>query len=120
MIPAPPRVAYVRHSRSWSVPPKHSRCVKIVISVQGLSEPLSCDGETITVNHHGALISSSIPLRVEMKIEIRVVLTDKSAAANVVYVDPERPRLCGIALEKPENIWRVSVPPDDWFETHET
>jgi len=55
-----------------------------------------------------------------MKIEIRVVLTDKSAAANVVYVDPERPRLCGIALEKPENIWRVSVPPDDWFETHET
>ena len=89
--------------------------LKIVISVQGLSEPLSCDGETITVNRHGAFISSSVPLRIEMKITIQVVLTDKSAHAKVVYVDPERPRLCGIALETPENIWGVSFPPDDWY-----
>ena len=94
--------------------------LKIVISVQGLSEPLTCDGETISVNRHGAFISSSVPLRVEMKIAIQVVLTDKSAHAKVVYVDPERPRLCGVALEKPENIWGVSVPPDDWYETLET
>ena len=79
--------------------------LKIVISVQGLSEPLTCDGETITVNRHGALISSSVPLRIEMKIKIEVVVTSKSAQAKVVYVDPERPRLCGIALVKPENIW---------------
>ena len=94
--------------------------LKIVISVQGLSEPLTCDGETITVNRHGAFISSSVPLRMEMKVKIEVVLTDKSAHAKVVYVDPERPRLCGIALAEPENIWGVSVPPDDWYETHET
>jgi hypothetical protein len=94
--------------------------LKIVISVQGLGKPLNCDGETITVNRHGALISSSVPLRIEMKIKIEVVVTSKSAQAKVVYVDPERPRLCGIALEEPENIWGVSVPPDDWYETHET
>ena len=94
--------------------------LKIVISVQGLSEPLTCDGETISVNRHGALISSSVPLRIETKITIQVVVTDKSAHAKVVYVDPERPRLCGIALAEPENIWGVSVPPDDWYETLET
>lgn len=90
--------------------------LKIVISVHGLSEPLTCDGETIVVNRHGALISSSVPLRVGMKIEIQVVPTSKSAHAKVVYVDPELPRLCGVALAKPENIWGVSVPPDDWNE----
>ena len=94
--------------------------LQIIISVLSLSEPVTCEGETITVNRHGALISSSVPLRIEMKIAIHVVLTDKSANAKVVYVDPDRPRLCGIALEKPENIWGVSVPPDDWFETNET
>lgn len=90
--------------------------LKIVISVQGLSEPLTCDGETVIVNRHGALISSSVPLRVEMKIKIEVVLTGMRADAKVVHVDPERPRVCGIALEKPENIWDVSLPPDDWFD----
>ena len=90
--------------------------LKVVIVAQSLTEPLSCDGETIVVNRHGALISSSIPLHVGMMIEILVVLTDKRAPAKVVYVDSERPRVCGIALAKPENIWGLSFPPDDWYE----
>jgi hypothetical protein len=49
-----------------------------------------------------------------MKILIHVRLTDKRATAEVVYVDPEQPRHCGVKLEKPENIWGVSLPPDDW------
>jgi hypothetical protein len=87
-----------------------------VISAQGLNEPLTCDGETIVVNRHGARISSTVPLYVGLRIEILVIITDKRAAAKVVYVDPERPQVCGIALEKPENIWGLSLPPDDWFE----
>jgi hypothetical protein len=55
-----------------------------------------------------------------LKIEVHVIMTDKSAAAEVVYVDPEQPFVCGIALERPENIWGLSLPPDDWYETHET
>jgi hypothetical protein len=51
-----------------------------------------------------------------MKIEIHVILTDKRAPAKVVYVDPEKPLVCGIALDKPENIWGLSLPPDDWFQ----
>ena len=51
-----------------------------------------------------------------MRIEIRVVLTDKRARAEVVYIDPERPQHCGVALAKPENIWGLSLPPDDWCE----
>ena len=93
--------------------------LKVVISAQGVSEPLQSDGETIVVNRHGALIQTSVPLRVEMRIEIHVILTDKRAPAKVVYVDPDRPRVCGIGLAQPENIWGLSFPPDDWYEdTH--
>ena len=90
--------------------------LKVVITAQSLTEPLTCDGETIVVNRHGALISSSIPLRVGLEIEICVILTDKHAPAKVVYVDPERPRVCGISLAVPKNIWGLSFPPDDWHE----
>lgn len=88
--------------------------LKIVIVTRGLGEPLTCDGETIVVNRHGALISSIIALRVGMKIEIHVILTDKRAYAEVVYVDPDRPRVCGIGLSEPANIWGLAFPPDDW------
>ena len=90
--------------------------LRIIIVAKSLTEALTCDGETISVNRHGALISSDIQLRVGMKIEIHVILTDKRAHAEVVYVDPERPRVCGIALAKPDNIWGLSFPPDDWYE----
>jgi hypothetical protein len=94
--------------------------LKVVISAHGPSEPLTCDGETIVVNRHGARILCTVPLRLGLKIEIHVIITDKSANAEVVYVDPERPFVCGIELHKPENIWGLSLPPDDWYEhSHE-
>lgn len=86
--------------------------LQVVISTRSVSESLTCDGETIVVNRHGARISCTVPLRVGMKIEIHVII--KRAAAEVVFVDPEQPFVCGIALEKPENIWGLSFPPDDW------
>ena len=88
--------------------------LKVVIEARAFTEPLSCDGETLVVNLHGALISTSVPLRVKMKIEIHVIPTDKRAPAKVVYVDPDRPRLCGIALEEPQNIWGLELEPEDW------
>ena len=68
---------------------------------------------------YGALISSTVPLRSGLKIEIHVIITDKRASAEVVYVDAEQPFVCGIALEKPENIWGLSLPSDDWYERDE-
>jgi hypothetical protein len=47
------------------------------------------------VNRHGALVSCTVPLRMGLKIEVHVIMTDKSAAAEVVYVDPERSFVCG-------------------------
>jgi hypothetical protein len=90
--------------------------LRVRIEVLGLSEPLTCEGETLVVNLHGALILTAVALRVGMKIGIRVVLTGKRAIAYVVYVDPEQSRHCGINLEKPENIWGLSSPPGDWQE----
>jgi hypothetical protein len=51
-----------------------------------------------------------------MMIDIHVHLTGKSAVAKVAYVDPAQPLHCGIELAKPQNIWGVSLPPDDWHE----
>jgi len=90
--------------------------LKVVIEAHGISEPLTCQGETMVVNLHGALILTAVALRVGMKISIRVHLTDKLATAEVVYVDPDQPKHCGIKLEKPQNIWGLSLPPDDWHE----
>jgi hypothetical protein len=89
--------------------------LKVQIKAQGVAEPLTCEGETVVVNRHGALILTDIALRVPVRIEIRVILTEKRALAKVVYIDPDHPRHCGIALENPQNIWGVSPPPNDWL-----
>lgn len=90
--------------------------LKVVIEAQGVSEPLTCDGETVVVNLHGAMILTGVNLHVGMSIAIHVILTGKRSPAKVVYVDPDQPRHCAIALEKPQNIWGLSLPPDDWRE----
>src|SRR5438105_10849871 len=48
-----------------------------------------------------------------VRISVHVYLTDKRAAAQVVYVAMR----CGIELDEPRNIWGASLPPDDWNET---
>ena len=92
--------------------------LKVVITVvEGGAERRTCDGETIIVNLHGALIATAIGLSRGMRISIHVYLTNKRAAARVVYIDPKNPLHCGIELDEPRNIWGVSVPPDNWDET---
>jgi hypothetical protein len=108
----PPKAAFHELRRSTRVP------LKVVLTVEGDSR--RCDGETITVNLHGALIATAVGLSSGMQISILVYLTDKRAAARVVFVDPANPMLCGIELNEPRNIWGVSVLPDDWSETLET
>jgi len=100
-----------RHARrSTRVP------LKIGIEVESGEERLTCEGETIVVNLHGALISTSLPLAVGMRVSIHVLMTDKRSPARVVYVDPKTPLRCGIELDQPRNIWGVPLPPEDWDE----
>jgi hypothetical protein len=89
----------------------------VITVVEGGAERRTCDGETIVVNLQGALIATAIALSVGMRISIHVYLTNKRAAARVVYVDPKNSLHCGIELDEPRNIWGVSVPPDNWDET---
>jgi hypothetical protein len=60
------------------------------------------------------LISTAIELGIGTTISVYVYLTDKRATAKVVHIDPKNPLCCGIELDKPRNIWGVSLPPDDW------
>jgi hypothetical protein len=93
--------------------------MRVEIKTLGLDEPVVCQGETIIVNRHGALISTTVALRVGLKVEVHVLPTGKRGLADVVYVDPDRPRVCGVGLASPENIWGLSFPPEDWREgTH--
>ena len=85
--------------------------LRVTIAIEGGTE---CEAVTIVVNLHGALLEAAIELRAGTSISIRVHVTDKRSAGRVVYVDPENPLQCGIELEKPQNIWGVPLPPDDW------
>ncbi len=91
--------------------------LKVAIAVEGDAASLTCEGETVVVNLHGALISSGIALGVGMRISIHVYLTDKRAKARVAYIDPEDASRCGVELDQPQNIWGVPLPPADWDET---
>jgi PilZ domain len=89
--------------------------LKVLIAIEGSGAGIrTCDGETIVVNLHGALIATAIELTAGMRISIHVYLTDKRAAARVVYTDPKNALHCGIELDEPRNIWGVSLPPDNW------
>jgi PilZ domain len=88
--------------------------LRVLIEVQDGVESLT--GETVIVNLHGALISTSIELNAGTAISVYVYLTDKRARAQVVHVDPENRMRCGIELEKPQNIWGVPLQPKDWEE----
>ena len=107
-----PQVRGSRESRRSSRVP-----LKVTIQAQGVKEALRCDGETIVVNRHGALLSTTVALWLGLRIEIQVYLTAKRALAEVVYIEPQNPLHCGIELAKPENIWGLSLPPEDWRET---
>ncbi len=91
--------------------------LKVVITIEGAEKSSTCEAETIVVSLHGALIATPIQLQMGIKISIYVYVTDKSAAARVVYLDPRNPLHCGIELDEPKNIWGVSLPPSDWERT---
>lgn len=99
--------------RSFRVP------LKVAIGVEGGAGSLTCEGETVVVNLHGALLSTTIGLNLGMRISLHVYLTDNRAKGRVVYVDPENPMRCGVELDQPGNIWGVALPPTDWDETAE-
>jgi hypothetical protein len=111
LSPMPSKVMFRESRRSTRVP------LKVAVTVESGAESLTCEGETVVVNLHGALLSTTIGLNVGMSISIHVYLTDKRAKARVVYAEPENPLRCGVELDQPRNIWGVPLPPDDWEET---
>ena len=88
--------------------------MRVLIDVHGTG--MSCDGETIVVNLHGALLRTSSQLELGSRITVHVHLTGKSAAAQVVFTSPQQPLEFGIGLDHPQNIWGISLPPADWPE----
>jgi hypothetical protein len=71
--------------------------VKVGIEVLRGTESIRCEGQTIIVNLHGALILTSQPLSAGSNISIHVPLTDKRANARVVYVDLRTPYVVALS-----------------------
>lgn len=88
--------------------------LQVTVEAIGVSTPLACQGETIVVNMHRASIVTDAALGSGMLIEVQVYLTGKRARARVVFIDPDDCYGSGIELEKPQNIWGISLPPEDW------
>lgn len=95
---------------------RRSTRVPISIRIEVQATGLSCEGETIVVNMHGALMRTSSRLELGARIRVHVQLTGKSADARVVFASRERQLEFGIGLDQPQNIWGISLPPADWQE----
>ena|SRR5437868_1278408 len=95
---------------------RRSTRVPIRVRIDVEDTGLSCEGETIVVNLHGALLKTSGQLELGARIRVYVQLTSKSAGARVVFASRERPLEFGIALDHPQNIWGISFAPADWRE----
>ncbi|PYY16924.1 MAG: hypothetical protein DMG60_13380 [Acidobacteria bacterium] len=91
--------------------------IRVRIDVEATGS--SCEGETIVVNLHGALVKTSSQLELGARITVYVQLTGKSSGARVVFASRERPLEFGIGLDQPKNIWGISLPPADWREEPE-
>lgn len=95
---------------------RRSTRVAIRINVKVKATGLTCEGETLVVNLHGALIKTTSELRLQDAIIVHVPLTGKSGDARVVFASRENPLEFGVALDRPGNIWGVSLPPADWHD----
>jgi hypothetical protein len=93
---------------------RRSTRVPIQVRIELQATGVSCEGETVTVNLHGALLKASVPLALGTRIKVHVHLTGKSGDARVVFASSEEALHFGIALDHPENIWGISLPPTDW------
>ena len=80
----------------------------LAVTLQGADR-----GDTATLDETLCEAGMAVAEQVGREAELR---PNEHANAEVVYVDPEQPMHCGIALALPKNIWGMSLPPDDWHE----
>lgn len=93
---------------------RRSTRIPLDVSIEVEGEIGALKGVTVIVNLHGALIRVIKPVVVGSRIRLTVKLTGLSAFARVVYASEENPLTCGVELEKPQNLWGISLAPDDW------
>ena len=96
---------------------RRSTRVPVRVSISALpGTGAAWEGETIVVNLHGALVRTTAALTFGEAIELEVHLTGKKARAKIAWCGPAHSSMYGIALEQPENIWGIPLPPSNWNE----
>ena len=95
---------------------RRSTRVPLEVSIQVEGQQQKMSGVTVVVSLHGALIQTQHVLDLRARILLTVYITGKNVNATVVYKDSADPLKAGIELDVPQNIWGVSLAPDDWDE----
>src|SRR5438105_12269340 len=86
---------------------RRSTRVAIRVRIEVDATGFACEGETIVVNLHGALVNTSSVLELGTRVTIHVQLTGKSAPARVVYANQKHASHFGTELGNPQNLWGV-------------
>ncbi len=94
----------------------HLRVPLTIQSVDSQGRSFETRGETILVNKQGALLRSDRKLQLGSEVVVAIPQTQREQTGKVVWEDPDTGNY-GVELSRPENLWGVSFPPDDWSES---
>ena|ERR1700756_3113010 len=92
---------------------------EIPVTLTGLdSTNASSRAVIILVNVQGCALRSDHPMQVGSTVRVEGLPSGKSAYARIVNCislgEHEKLWLLGLALVKPENVWGIKTPPNDW------
>ena len=91
--------------------------MKVEIKAHGVNEPLSCEGETVIVNLHGALIllAGKVVKGQKLHMKNRVTQVEQLCQVASIGMKSEGKTQVGIEFLKPSpDFWQISFPPEDW------
>src|SRR5690349_5211587 len=95
------------HQPPQGSPPRRSTRIATDVVLDIKTEQFAYGAQTITVNLHGALITTSARLPAGTSLTVYVHATGKAARARIVFASTDDPPQYGIELEQPANIWGI-------------
>ncbi|HKD91305.1 MAG TPA: hypothetical protein VKB56_05360 [Terriglobales bacterium] len=82
----------------------------LLISGTDRGVPFVSDAETVTVNQYGACVRTAYPLKLGMKVRIRIRDTRRERCARIVCLSILSNAEFGVELESSTDFWGVATP----------
>jgi len=85
-------------------------CAALLISGSDRGVPFVADAETVTVNQYGACVRTAYPLKLGMKVRIRIRNSRLERRARIVCLSISSTNEFGVELESGAEFWGVATP----------